>query len=261
MLDVDGIDVDELKRFTKSSYDLDQILSTAKDLKYTREVLRLLTAEWTDPSEAFVPWVIDGTLPGDRRRARSYGRAGRRLCLPTRAGQPPWLGVLSGVRGAGAAGDFARGMGVRGSSCSVPVGCPTPISASSRTLRREKARPEPGRPGRTGGRTVGPPVACRRRWMEGTGPPSGTYRALTKKGRVQTEASPARRRQIRAGLAGRRPAGMEPPRPERRIPNSPRSGRAARLFRTATRRLTSRRQCLLSRWAWTASPAATCSGP
>jgi len=31
-----------------------QILSTAKDLKYTREVLRLLTAEWTDPSEAFV---------------------------------------------------------------------------------------------------------------------------------------------------------------------------------------------------------------
>ena len=54
MLDVDAIDVDELKRFTKTSFHLDQILSTAKDLKYTREVLRLLTAEWTDPSEAFV---------------------------------------------------------------------------------------------------------------------------------------------------------------------------------------------------------------
>ena len=54
MLDVDAIDVDELKRFTKTSFELDQILSTAKDLKYTREVLRLLTAEWTDPSEAFV---------------------------------------------------------------------------------------------------------------------------------------------------------------------------------------------------------------
>ena len=32
----------------------DQILGTAKDLKYTREILPLLTAEWTDPSEAFV---------------------------------------------------------------------------------------------------------------------------------------------------------------------------------------------------------------
>ena len=54
MLDVDAIDVDELKRFTKPSFDMDQILSTAKDLKYTREVLQLLKKEWTDPSEAFV---------------------------------------------------------------------------------------------------------------------------------------------------------------------------------------------------------------
>ena len=54
MLDVEAIDVDELKRFTKTSFDVDQILSTAKDLKYTREILRLLTTEWTDPSEAFV---------------------------------------------------------------------------------------------------------------------------------------------------------------------------------------------------------------
>ena len=54
MLKVDAIDVDELKRFTRTSFDIDQILSTAKDLKYTREVLRLLSAEWSAPSEAFV---------------------------------------------------------------------------------------------------------------------------------------------------------------------------------------------------------------
>ena len=54
MLDVEAIDVDELKRFTKTSFDVEQILSTAKDLKYTREILRLLTTEWTDPSEALV---------------------------------------------------------------------------------------------------------------------------------------------------------------------------------------------------------------
>jgi hypothetical protein len=69
MLDVDGIDVDELKRFTKSSYDLDQILSTAKDLKYTREVLRLLTAEWADPSEAFVRHFAGQVYEGVKTKA------------------------------------------------------------------------------------------------------------------------------------------------------------------------------------------------
>ena len=69
MLDVDGIDVDELKRFTKSSFDLDQILRTAKDLKYTREVLRLLTAEWTDPSEAFVRHFTGQVYEGVKTKA------------------------------------------------------------------------------------------------------------------------------------------------------------------------------------------------
>ena len=69
MLDVDGIDVDELKRFTKTSFDLDQILGTAKDLKYTREVLRLLTAEWTDPSEAFVRYFAAQVYEGVKTKA------------------------------------------------------------------------------------------------------------------------------------------------------------------------------------------------
>ena len=54
MLDADSIDADELKRFTKPAFDLDQILDTSKDLKYTREVLRLLAAEWANPTEGFV---------------------------------------------------------------------------------------------------------------------------------------------------------------------------------------------------------------
>ena len=54
MLDAESIDADEIKRFTKPAFDLDMILDTSKDLKYTREVLRLLTAEWTNPSEALV---------------------------------------------------------------------------------------------------------------------------------------------------------------------------------------------------------------
>ncbi len=69
MLDVDAIDVDELKRFTKTSFDLDQILSTAKDLKYTREVLRLLTNEWNDPSEAFVRHFAAQVYDGVKTKA------------------------------------------------------------------------------------------------------------------------------------------------------------------------------------------------
>jgi hypothetical protein len=68
MLDVDTIDVDELKRFTKSSFDLDQILGTAKDLKYTREILRLLAAEWTDPSEAFVGYFASQVYEGRKTK-------------------------------------------------------------------------------------------------------------------------------------------------------------------------------------------------
>ena len=69
MLDIDAIDVDELKRFTKTSFDIDQILSTAKDLKYTREVLRLLTSEWTDPSEAFVRHFASQIYDGVKTKA------------------------------------------------------------------------------------------------------------------------------------------------------------------------------------------------
>ena len=54
MLDAESIDADEIKRFTKPAFDLEKILDTSKDLKYTREVLRLLAAEWGNPSEALV---------------------------------------------------------------------------------------------------------------------------------------------------------------------------------------------------------------
>ena len=69
MLDVDAVDVHELKRFTKTSFDLDQILSTAKDLKYTRDVLRLLAAEWDKPSEALVRHFASQVYNGVKTKA------------------------------------------------------------------------------------------------------------------------------------------------------------------------------------------------
>ncbi len=46
--------VEELKRFSKSTFDLGNILSTASELKYTREIRNLLAEEFTSPSEGLV---------------------------------------------------------------------------------------------------------------------------------------------------------------------------------------------------------------
>lgn len=54
LLDVREQDVDELKKFTKSAFDLDGIMTTASELKYTREIKRILTEQVQDPSEDFV---------------------------------------------------------------------------------------------------------------------------------------------------------------------------------------------------------------
>ena len=54
MLDVQEDLVEELKKFTKESFNVDDILTTASELKYTKEIKRLLLAELSKPSDAFV---------------------------------------------------------------------------------------------------------------------------------------------------------------------------------------------------------------
>lgn len=65
ILDFKERDVDELKKFAKAAYDLDTILTTANDLKYTRAIQNLL-AEWmTNPSGEFVR-LLSADLLGNR---------------------------------------------------------------------------------------------------------------------------------------------------------------------------------------------------
>jgi len=47
-------EVDELKKFTKTTFNLESILTTASDLKYTNEVKKLLNKELEAPSDEFV---------------------------------------------------------------------------------------------------------------------------------------------------------------------------------------------------------------
>ena len=69
MLDFTDAEVEGLKRFTKPFFNLDQILSTAKDLKYTREIKRILTNEWAEPSEEFVRFIAGQVYSGSRTKA------------------------------------------------------------------------------------------------------------------------------------------------------------------------------------------------
>jgi hypothetical protein len=66
ILDFKDRDVEELKKFAKTAFDLDKILITANDLKYTRAIQNRL-AEWmANPSEDFVR-LLSSDLLGSRR--------------------------------------------------------------------------------------------------------------------------------------------------------------------------------------------------
>lgn len=66
MLNIDEKLVNELKKFTKSAFDVDAILSGANELKYTREIKLLLDAEFNNPSDEFIrlftKQIYSGTL-------------------------------------------------------------------------------------------------------------------------------------------------------------------------------------------------------
>ena len=64
MLELDNTLVEELKRFTKSSFDLQSILAVATELKYTREIKRILSLQLKDPTEDFVRMVASHKTSG-----------------------------------------------------------------------------------------------------------------------------------------------------------------------------------------------------
>jgi predicted type IV restriction endonuclease len=54
MVDIKDNQIEELKKFHKSYFDVDNIVSTASELKYMSELKALLTSEMSNPSEQFV---------------------------------------------------------------------------------------------------------------------------------------------------------------------------------------------------------------
>lgn len=66
ILDFKDLDVEELKKFAKASFDVGTILTTANDLKYMRAIQNRLSGWLTEPSEEFVRLVSSDLLAGKR---------------------------------------------------------------------------------------------------------------------------------------------------------------------------------------------------
>lgn len=66
ILDFKERDVDELRKFAKSAFDVDTILTTANDLKFTRAIQNRLADLMVAPSEDFVR-LLSSDLIGNRR--------------------------------------------------------------------------------------------------------------------------------------------------------------------------------------------------
>ena len=64
VLDLNDSQIEELKKFTKSSFNLDNILTTASELKYTKEIKRILSEQLSKPSDEFVKFFAKQVYSG-----------------------------------------------------------------------------------------------------------------------------------------------------------------------------------------------------
>lgn len=64
MEDLKEAQIEKLKEFHKSYFDLDTILNTASELKYTNEIRNAIIKEFSNPSDEFVKFLARPVYPG-----------------------------------------------------------------------------------------------------------------------------------------------------------------------------------------------------
>ena len=67
MLNINEQIIEELKRFTKSSFDLEETISAATELKYTKEIKKIFAAQLHEPSDDFVRFFAAQVFSGPLR--------------------------------------------------------------------------------------------------------------------------------------------------------------------------------------------------
>ena len=66
ILDIRDNQVPELKKFSKSQFDVDSIFSTASELKYVHEFKDVFTKQLSDPSDDFIRFFLQGCYSGPK---------------------------------------------------------------------------------------------------------------------------------------------------------------------------------------------------
>ncbi len=56
----------EVKKMAKEAFDLERMLSTASELKYTSEIKKVLLTQSESPDEEFVRFFFQRVMPGSR---------------------------------------------------------------------------------------------------------------------------------------------------------------------------------------------------
>jgi len=64
MLDIQENAVNELKKMSKSQFDIEKIVSSASELMYMNETKKVLSREWNNPSDDFVKFFIGQVYSG-----------------------------------------------------------------------------------------------------------------------------------------------------------------------------------------------------
>lgn len=64
ILDIKDTQVSELKKFHKSNFDLDEVISAASELKYSNEIKRKFNSDLSNPSDGFVRFFLSDIYSG-----------------------------------------------------------------------------------------------------------------------------------------------------------------------------------------------------
>ncbi|WP_407272161.1 type I restriction endonuclease [Radiobacillus sp. PE A8.2] len=68
LLDLKDSSINELAKFKKDSFDLENIFSTASDLKYTNKVKTFLSDVWDEPTEEFITFILNNVYEGRKTK-------------------------------------------------------------------------------------------------------------------------------------------------------------------------------------------------
>lgn len=64
ILQIEDSTISEIKKFSKALFDIDEMLSSASELKYTKEIKHILNEQFNTPSEDFIKYFISKIYSG-----------------------------------------------------------------------------------------------------------------------------------------------------------------------------------------------------